>query len=617
MSLLAGSLNKRVKRNLVSILEFAEAPWGPQITLTPAQRFMVKLTYKIPLDSKTKTIRIWDKFKENLLYTLTETEYRKYLYEEAGRLNLSHDEAHMDGRFNTFLRCLGRRSGKSEVTALDMAYGVYLLLEKYDPHDYYHMPPNTEIYIPVLATSQDSSKRTFRKVRNMLSSSGYFSGYCNKEDLQEVFCKVYTPYQREHKAQFPSIIIQAFPLSESQVRGPASFRAVCDEIAHWPHRGAVSDVEVLKAIEPSLTTFKTEEDLPSDGMIFLISNAGVRSGIFYEMLEKAMRDKESSNTIAYQASTQELNPTRISSHELKDYFNRYGDAAYRTEHLSEFVDSITQWLTTDELNNMFNQERINSTIFQSNPSSCYVYFPKAFYPQFFYGFDLGLKNDAAAMAISHWETNELLGSRKLVFDYVERRKAGEGKYENKTELSGEDIAEWIVEMSKIYPIADGVYDQWSGTLFGQIIQRRGIHALRMESFTEALNSAVYLSFRALSLNRELDIPTGNNKGLETEIQLLQCEMRANDRIRVEAPPGAEYHDDMADSIARSCWVAMTYLDNRGPGKAPVRGVTITGSSSGNPAFSRNPGVMSRIRQSATTDVRSAAKLMNMIQRRGR
>ena len=578
---------------------------------------MVKLTYKIPLDSKTKTIRIWDKFKENLLYTLTETEYRKYLYEEAGRLNLSHDEAHMDGRFNTFLRCLGRRSGKSEVTALDMAYGVYLLLEKYDPHDYYHMPPNTEIYIPVLATSQDSSKRTFRKVRNMLSSSGYFSGYCNKEDLQEVFCKVYTPYQREHKAQFPSIIIQAFPLSESQVRGPASFRAVCDEIAHWPHRGAVSDVEVLKAIEPSLTTFKTEEDLPSDGMIFLISNAGVRSGIFYEMLEKAMRDKESSNTIAYQASTQELNPTRISSHELKDYFNRYGDAAYRTEHLSEFVDSITQWLTTDELNNMFNQERINSTIFQSNPSSCYVYFPKAFYPQFFYGFDLGLKNDAAAMAISHWETNELLGSRKLVFDYVERRKAGEGKYENKTELSGEDIAEWIVEMSKIYPIADGVYDQWSGTLFGQIIQRRGIHALRMESFTEALNSAVYLSFRALSLNRELDIPTGNNKGLETEIQLLQCEMRANDRIRVEAPPGAEYHDDMADSIARSCWVAMTYLDNRGPGKAPVRGVTITGSSSGNPAFSRNPGVMSRIRQSATTDVRSAAKLMNMIQRRGR
>ena len=578
---------------------------------------MVKLTYKIPLDSKTKTIRIWDKFKENLLYTLTETDYRKYLYEEAGRLNLSHDEAHMDGRFNTFLRCLGRRSGKSEVTALDMAYGVYLLLEKYDPHDYYHMPPNTEIYIPVLATSQDSSKRTFRKVRNMLSSSGYFSGYCNKEDLQEVFCKVYTPYQREHKAQFPSIIIQAFPLSESQVRGPASFRAVCDEIAHWPHRGAVSDVEVLKAIEPSLTTFKTEEDLPSDGMIFLISNAGVRSGIFYEMLEKAMRDKESSNTIAYQASTQELNPTRISSHELKDYFNRYGDAAYRTEHLSEFVDSITQWLTTDELNNMFNQERINSTIFQSNPSSCYVYFPKAFYPQFFYGFDLGLKNDAAAMAISHWETNELLGSRKLVFDYVERRKAGEGKYENKTELSGEDIAEWIVEMSKIYPIADGVYDQWSGTLFGQIIQRRGIHALRMESFTEALNSAVYLSFRALSLNRELDIPTGNNKGLETEIQLLQCEMRANDRIRVEAPPGAEYHDDMADSIARSCWVAMTYLDNRGPGKAPVRGVTITGSSSGNPAFSRNPGVMSRIRQSATTDVRSAAKLMNMIQRRGR
>ncbi len=607
MSNLASSLNRRIKRNVVSILEFAEAPWGPQIELTPAQKFSVKLIYKIPLDDKEKTIRIWDRFKENLLYTLTETEYRKYLYEEAGRLNLSHDEAHMQGRFNTFIRCWGRRSGKSEITALDMAYGVYLLLEKYDPHEYYHMPPNTEIYIPVLATSQDSSKRTFRKVRNMLASSGYFRSYCNKEDLQELFCKVFTPAQREAKAQFPSIIIQAFPLSESAVRGPASFRTVCDEIGHWPHRGSTSDTEVLKAIEPSLATFKTNENDPSDGAIFLISNAGIRSGAFFELSDQALRDGDNSTVIFYQASTQELNPTRISSHELKDYFNRYGDAAYRTEHLSEFVDSITQWLTTEELNNMFSTSRANNLVKSNNPLTSYIHYPKAAWPQYFWGFDLGLKNDAAALAVCHWETNELINARRLVFDYVGRRKAGEGVYQGKSELAGEDLTDWISEISTIYPITDGVFDQWSGMLFGQMLAKRGVNNLRMESFTENLNSTVYLAFRSLSLNKELDLPTLNNKELELEIQLLQCEMRPGNKIKVAAPTGAQYHDDMADAIARAGWVAMQFLEERGPGRAPATGLTKMGSLSGSSLLNKDLGAMTRLRQSS--DPRAQAKLM--------
>ena len=613
MSNLATSLNRRIKRNVVSILEFAEAPWGPQITLTPAQRFAAKLAYKIPLDNIDKTIRVWDKFKENLLGTLTECEYRQYLYDE-GRLNLSHDEAHMDGRFNTFIRCFGRRAGKSEITALDMAYGIYLLLEKYDPHEYYHMPPNTEIYIPVLATSQDSSKRTFRKVRNMLASSGYFRNYVNREDLQEIFCKVFTPAQRENHAQFPSIIVQAFPLSESAVRGPASFRTVCDEIAHWPHRGQTSDVEVLKAIEPSLATFKANEGDVSDGAIFLISNAGIRSGVFFELFDKSMKQGDSSTVIAYQASTQELNPTRISSHELKDYFNRYGDAAYRTEHLSEFVDSITQWLSTEELTYMFSQDRANNTIQRQNPIHAYLYNPKAIWPAYFWGFDLGLKNDAAALAICHWEKNELLGTRKLVFDYVDRRKAGEGKYAGKAELDGEDLAEWISELSKVYPITDGIYDQWSGLLFSQVLIKKGVRNLRMEAFTENLNSTVYLSFRSLSLNKELDIPTLNNKELETEIQLLQCEMRPGNKIKVQAPTGASYHDDMADAIARAGWVAMAFLEDRGVGKAPAQAVTLMTSSSGVSLATKDLGAIARLRQS--TDPRAQAKLM-AIKRAGR
>ena len=610
MSNLANSLSRRVKHQLVNILDFAEAKWGPQIILSPAQRFAVKLGYKIPLDNKDKTIRVWDKFKENLLYTLTECEFRKYLYEEAGRINLPYDDSHITGDFNIFIRCFGRRAGKSEITALDLAYSIYTLLEKYDPHEYYHMPPNTEIFLPVLGTSQDSAKRTFRKVRNMLSNSPYFSNYCDKDDLQEIFCKVYTPAQREAKSQFPSIIVQAFPLSESQVRGPASYCSVCDEIAHWPHRGAVSDLEVLKAIQPSLSTFKPTEEERSDGKIFLISNAGIRDGAFFDLFKKSM-EGSISNVISYQASTQELNPTRISSNELRDYYNQFGDVAYRTEHLSEFVDSISQWLSEDELNAMFNQTRPNAIIKQSNPILSYTFNPRAIYPSYFWGFDLGLKNDAAALAISHWENNGLDGSRKLVFDYIERRKAGEGKYITKAELDGDDLVEWLKTMSDIYPIADGIYDQWSGTLFGQSLHKKGVTRLRMENFTEYLNSAVYLSFRALSLNRELDLPTLNNKDLETEIQLLQCEMRPGNKIKVEAPPGDQYHDDMADAVARSTYVAMSFLNERGKGEAPAQQVTRFGTTTGEMHGMKNYAAIANIKRNAASDPRAAAKLASL------
>ena len=273
------------------------------------------------------------------------------------------------------------------------------------------------------------------------------------------------------------------------------------------------------------------------------------------------------------------------------------------------MDSISQWLSAEELNGMFAQNRPNNLVKKVNPSIAYLMYPKAIWPQYFYGFDLGLKNDAAAVAICHWETNELLQVRKLVFDYVDRRKAGEGAFAHKKELSGDDIIEWLYQLSQIYPIADGVYDQWSGTLFGQLLQKKNIRGLRMESFTESTNSLVYLSFRALSLNQELSIPTLNNKDLENEIQLLQCEIRPGNRIKVEAPHGAEYHDDRADAIARSCWVAQEFLNVRPEGKAPSHQVTLVGTVSGSPSYMKDQGAISRYRRSAMSDPRSAAKLM--------
>jgi hypothetical protein len=555
---LAGALNRKIVRSKVSILEFSEAPWGPKITLSPAQRFAVKLVYQLPLDSEVRDIKIYDKFKENTLYTFSETEYRHYLYSE-GRLNMPFDDSHEDARFDTYLRAFGRRAGKSEITALDVAYAIYTLLELKNPQEYYGIPDGTEIYIPVLGTSQESAKKTFRKVRNMLAQSGYFKVYCEDDDLQELFCKIYTPQQREVNAKFPSIIVQAFPLSDAQVRGPAAYRAVCDEVAHWPHHGQLNDAEVIKAIQPSLSTFKTAENQPTEGKIFLISNAGVCDGYFYNQFTKAIQDEDQTSVIAFQAPSFEMNPKRLGPQELRNYYNQNGDVAYRTEYLSEFVEAMSQWLTEEEMNCMFDRSRESLSVRPQDPSRAYVFYQKHAYPQYFWGFDLGLKNDAAGLAICHWEKNDLTGERKLVFDYVERRKAGEGVYAHLAELSGDEVIEWLYQMAQSFPITDGIFDQWSGLMFGQALTKRGVKGLRMVTFTRPLNSQIYLTFRSLSLNHEISLPTGLNPELEKEIRLLQCELLPGNAISVEAPAGPQYHDDMSDAIARSCHVAVQFL----------------------------------------------------------
>ena len=94
------------------ILSYVESPWGLNMRLYPAQRFLVKLYYNLPLDDAlpedlNRRIQIRDMFGEKILYTFTEQEYLSYLYNE-GRCNIGiqdHDRREL-------VLAVGRRAGK-------------------------------------------------------------------------------------------------------------------------------------------------------------------------------------------------------------------------------------------------------------------------------------------------------------------------------------------------------------------------------------------------------------------------------------------------------------------------------------------------------------------------
>jgi len=94
------------------ILSYIEQPWGLNMRLYPAQRFIVKLYYNLPLDedlpkSPHHQIQVKDMFGERILYTFTEREYLSYLYNE-GRCNIGEQ----DHDRRELVLAIGRRAGK-------------------------------------------------------------------------------------------------------------------------------------------------------------------------------------------------------------------------------------------------------------------------------------------------------------------------------------------------------------------------------------------------------------------------------------------------------------------------------------------------------------------------
>lgn len=99
-------------RKIFSVLDYIEQPWGLAMRLYPAQRFIVKLYYNLPLDEKLPDdpddrIKITDMFNTKTLYEFTERDYLTYLYNE-GRCNIKEQ----DHERRELVLAIGRRAGK-------------------------------------------------------------------------------------------------------------------------------------------------------------------------------------------------------------------------------------------------------------------------------------------------------------------------------------------------------------------------------------------------------------------------------------------------------------------------------------------------------------------------
>lgn len=97
---------------IFSVLDYIEQPWGLNMKLYPAQRFLVKLYYHLELDDvlptdPNKQIVITDMLKTEIKYRFTEKQYLNYLFNE-GRCNIGEQ----DHVRRELVLSIGRRAGK-------------------------------------------------------------------------------------------------------------------------------------------------------------------------------------------------------------------------------------------------------------------------------------------------------------------------------------------------------------------------------------------------------------------------------------------------------------------------------------------------------------------------
>lgn len=526
-----------------------ESSWGLNLNettqpLLPAQKFILKLYYKMPLDTVNKTITVRDKFNERVLYNFTEQEYLTYLYNE-GRCNIGFID---DKPRNELVLVIGRRGTKSTIASWIAAYETYKILKVFHPQKYYSLLPDTEIYLTCVATAEDQANLLFRQILGHFALSTYFHRYMNKPTADRVLIRSRRDLEKYGDEGKASITVRSSPCSARGLRGASNLVVIMDEQAHFvddKSQSNKSDKAVYDAVTPSVAQFGM------DGKIINISSPLNKSGMLWDLYNQSLDGSE--NILMIQAPSWEINTT-LSPVYLKGKYKQ-DPVTYDCEFGSQFSDRVKSWLPEDYLRK----------IIVSDLQPKIVGTPRV---PHFVGLDIGFKGDGTAIAVSHIErvedeeTGELID--KIELDLVETRQAGLPPFENYDVLDFELIASWIAEVCNKFYVVQGLLDQHNGVLVQQNLKNKGMSQFEMIYHTRNFNSNLYQNFMMLAIDRKLRL--FNNKPNEfhdcdyiDELLKLQVTHYSKNTISVQAPKLKGFHDDRSDAIMRSVWLATEAL----------------------------------------------------------
>jgi len=561
---LANSFISGNNGDAVDIITFVQAPWGLNFVLRPVQIFILKALYGLKLNDTDRTIEVPDVTNDKVLYTLSETEFHRWLLDEK-RCNTA--EIGEGKSFRELVLVIGRRGGKSTIASIISAYEMYRLIKLGDPAKYYGQLPDTVISICNVAPTDDQADIVFTSILNMASKS-----LCMRDRVLNQTQTYFNLMTDKDVASFgkknASIVVVAGGCSSGALRGRSNIGVIMDEMAFFlDNGGRFAGDAVYKALTPSVGTFG------KDGKIICISSPYAKYGAFYNRYVQSFEEQETTLMLKMYTSlaNPSIDPVILKTERRRDKIN------FLCEFGGEFSDSVVAWIDDETTFKKCVVQRPAPTKGVTNE-------------QYFMGVDLSAKNDGTAVAIVHRDTK----TKKIILDYADVWFPGESdvwesndsiyrectRYQNLEFLRVADIARDIQELSKWFPIRDGWFDLWSGHALLEQLHNIGMKQLRVEQVTDTLNSSIYTLLKSLYMEGMVEL--FDHPVLVPELLSLEAEHKAKNKVKVRAPNKRGAHDDISDAYARAVWACFNWDQDRQVNRTVVAGglspVDVSGQS---------------------------------------
>ena len=568
-----------VTNNVVDIITFIEAPWGLSLKLYPVQRLILKAHYGMALDDNPHgfplhkpipkshpgydlslvdedgffkfRVEVTDFKKENVRY-MTEAGYLRYLHSE-DRCNIS--EVVPGKQRREMVLSVGRRSGKTLITSCIVAYETYKLLLKGNPQKFYGSSQSNVIQLITVATGSDQASLLYREASGHFAKCDYFRPYVANSTMSYASfqtpydIETYGPFSENPKARY-SINVTFKSCVAKGLRGGANIIVAMDEVAHFGEQGQASADEVYQAVEPSTRTFSPKDPRnttkpigENEGRIIMISSPLGRQGLFYKQFMLGFgNNKAADNMLCIQAPTWEVNPTVPAETFVASYLK--DPNIFDTEFGAVFSDRSRGWIEN------------SADLLECVDKNLRPKLKAPPHAPHFMGVDIALVGDYTAAAVGHLDSEG-----KIVLDYIDRIRAGEGQFVNNERLEFDDVADWIHGITKKFYIIDGIFDQWSGIPMEQALNKKGLNRLKSVWFTEKLSSEIFQNFKNMMFDRKLSlfdwpIPDGQEHcEYLQELLEVQAEHKSQYVVVVEAPKIEGKHDDLTDALVRMVWCA--------------------------------------------------------------
>jgi phage terminase large subunit-like protein len=599
---------------VADIVEFTQASWGLNLKATPVQKFMLKTIYGLPLDDKTPAVDIPDTMNSKILYSgLTEMEFAKWSYEE-GRCNIDFSDPNNWGRsFYNFIFALGRRSGKSTLCSCIVDYEFYRLFKMGDPHEYYNVPAGQEIAVIGSAPTDGQAQIVFNMAKTFAQNSPIMKDRVAHPTQTYFEIQTDADVKNFGKGREGSIQFITGGSSSNSIRGHNSIVILIDEMAFFNENGGRFSIdEVYGALTPSIAKFKNPETGGMDGKVICLSSPYAHFGKFYDLYRDSFSEEsqQSGKTISYRFYTALVNPGNAPEEYLREE-RRKDRAKFRREFESEFDERITSWIDSE-------------VQFRNNIRRPYQLESGQRGVKYFYGFDFGSTDNGGAISIVHKEDERFKLDYSEVF-YPKNSPIWEAtvctiykqhelcaKYREYDVLPFFDISDHIKELTRKFPMYQGVIDQYSGHAIFQILQSKGIDNVDLRSYNESSKSRVFKLIKDLYQENLLDLM--DHPVLIQEMLNMEAELRPGNKIAVNKRSSSDdsFQDDITDSFVRAVWECWRYYNIEAKGskkKAPAQLSFGTGRAFGGDSISEFD-LSRKIR--ATTSFREMQRLKGQL-----